>query len=69
VVSLYNSATNPRLDRDTRQASQELFDQHAALYVMLVMLAERQKGNLPAYEGIRLVRERVETESISKAKR
>ena len=35
-------------------------DEIYPLYVYLVLIDERQKGNMPAWEGIRIVREREE---------
>ncbi|NET61118.1 MAG: hypothetical protein F6K47_34830 [Symploca sp. SIO2E6] len=39
---------------------QEKIDEIYPLYVYLVLLDERQAGRIPAWEGIRLVRERIE---------
>ena len=42
-------------------AAQPIIDAYLGLYVDLVTLEERIAGNLPAVEGIRLVKERKPT--------
>ena len=55
-----------RAKRLTRQACSSLSDEYAAyrdealdLYAFCVLIDERRKGNMPAWEGIRIVREKI----------
>ena len=71
LTTIYREVAHSRKARKTiklsRQKCEKMSKEYAQkrdeiyqLYVYLVLIDERQKGNMPAWEGIRIVREREE---------